>query len=104
MLKHNVISWTGMMVGYAQKGHGHKALSKFSQMHFFGMKPNKHTFSSVLSACARLTALKRGQRAHVHIVITGYAAYAEVSNSLVTMYVKSGSIDNAEKVYKKMLV
>ena len=93
-----------MMVGYAQKGHGHKALSKFRQMHCAGMKPNELTFSSVLSACASLTSLKPGKRAHVHIFISGYESFAEVSISLITMYAKSGSIDNAEKVYKKMLV
>ena len=102
--KHNVISWTGMMVGYAQKGHGHKALSKFRQMHCASMKPNELTFSSVLSACASVTALEQGKQVHVHIVRSGYEAFVGVSNALVTMYGKYGSIDDAEKVFKKMLV
>jgi len=104
MPERNVLSWTAMMVGYAQKGHGYKALSHFLQMHCAGIKPDELTFASVLSACASLTALEQGKQVHVHIVRSGYEAFVGVSNSLITMYAKSGSIDNAEQVFKKMIV
>lgn len=104
MPERNVVSWTAMMVGFAQKGYGDKALSHFSQMHCAGMKPDELTFASVLSACASLTALEQGKQVHVHIVRSGYEAFVGVSNALVTMYAKSGSIDDAEQVFKKMLV
>jgi pentatricopeptide repeat protein len=40
MSQRDVVSWTSMIGGYAQKGHADEALELFQQMQQTGMKPN----------------------------------------------------------------
>eukprot|EP01018_Ginkgo_biloba_P025325 Gb_09956 [translate_table: standard] len=60
MPERDMITWTAMIGGYSQNGHGKDALKLFSQMLVFGMKPNQYTFGSVLSACSKLEILEEG--------------------------------------------
>eukprot|EP01018_Ginkgo_biloba_P014908 Gb_35785 [translate_table: standard] len=66
------------------------------------MKPDQFTLSTVLSAFARLEFLEKGNQVHAHIIRTRFEAFACVSNALVTMYAKCGSIDVAEQAFNKL--
>ncbi|KAL5576696.1 hypothetical protein UlMin_018395 [Ulmus minor] len=46
-----IVSWSAMIGGLAQHGHGEEALGLFSQMLIDGVKPNHITLVSVLYAC-----------------------------------------------------
>eukprot|EP01018_Ginkgo_biloba_P019749 Gb_26057 [translate_table: standard] len=102
MSKRDVVSWTAMISGYSLHGHDEKALNLFSQMQRADMKPNELTFSSVLSSCASLAALKQGEQVHAHIIRTGFQSHVSVGNSLTTMYAKCGSIEPARQLFDKM--
>ncbi|KAL3835308.1 hypothetical protein ACJIZ3_010044 [Penstemon smallii] len=53
MSEHNVVSWTTMIMGYAQNGHSKEALEIFKEMRLKGVKPNHITFICVLYACSQ---------------------------------------------------
>ncbi len=68
-----------------------------------GMVPDKFTFVPVLNACASLQALEEGRRVHLQIMERGFDSIPYVSNSLIDMYAKCGNIEDAWKVFDKML-
>ncbi|KAJ7515092.1 hypothetical protein O6H91_23G070800 [Diphasiastrum complanatum] len=61
MSERDVVSWTGMIAGYAQNGLGKEALALFEQMQREGTKPNEVTYISVLSACAHSGLVDQGR-------------------------------------------
>jgi pentatricopeptide repeat protein len=102
MSAHDVVSWTAMILGYAKCGEGHKALALYQQMQQEGVKPNCVTFVGVLNACASVLALKEGQQVHEQINESGFESDVFVGNSLVNMYTKCGSIEEAWRVFNSM--
>ncbi|XP_021298291.1 pentatricopeptide repeat-containing protein At4g02750-like [Herrania umbratica] len=93
MPKRDVVSWTSIISAYVQAGQGETALKIFLDMLIVGIKPNELTFTSLLSACANLAAVKLGQQCHAWIFKYGFSSCLCVCNSLITMYSKCGSID-----------
>jgi pentatricopeptide repeat protein len=102
MPSHDVVSWTAMIFGHVKCGQGQKALELFQQMKEEGVKPNPVTFVAVLNACASVLALEEGRHAHEQIVQSGCESDVFVHSSLVDMYAKCGSMEDAWKVFTKM--
>ncbi|CAM6048440.1 unnamed protein product [Sphagnum compactum] len=102
MPSHDVVSWTAMIFGHVKCGQGQKALELFRQMQEEGVKPNPVTFVAVLNACASVLALEEGRHAHEQIVQSGCESDVFVHSSLVDMYAKCGSMEDAWKVFTKM--
>eukprot|EP01018_Ginkgo_biloba_P036141 Gb_02911 [translate_table: standard] len=100
--KRNVVSWTAMIAGYTQSGHGEEALKLFYQMRDNGVMPNHFTFASVVKACASLGALEKGKQVHYYIIESGFESDVVVRSALVYMYAKCGSIEDARHVFDKM--
>lgn len=102
MQEHNVVSWTTIIAVFAQQGKSMEALHFFHQMQQEGTKPNRVTFVCMLDACASLAALVKGRQGHLYILNCGFELDIVVSNSLISMYGKCGSIEDAWKVFDKM--
>ncbi|KAJ7295810.1 hypothetical protein O6H91_Y162500 [Diphasiastrum complanatum] len=102
LLKKNAFTWTAMIAGCAKHGHHVEALTIYKQMRREGVIPNKFTFVGVLNACAGHMALDQGKLIHSHIVKCGYECDVFVASSLVNMYSKCGSLEDAQKVFDKM--
>ncbi|XP_057812580.2 pentatricopeptide repeat-containing protein At3g24000, mitochondrial [Cryptomeria japonica] len=100
MSERNVVSWCAMMAGYVDKGDGEEALNIFKQMQRAGMKPNQFVFSSLFDACAKLAALEQGKQVHANFIKRVSNPYGEIS--LVNMYSRSGTIDDAQKIFNRM--
>ncbi|KAK8451924.1 hypothetical protein SEVIR_5G027500v4 [Setaria viridis] len=66
------------------------------------IEPNCLTLTSITSACAGLAALRCGQQVHGAVLRRNYGDDLKVSNALVDMYSKCGSIFNAKKVFNMM--
>jgi pentatricopeptide repeat protein len=92
-----------MILGFVKFGQGQRALVLYQDMQQEGVEPNAVTFMGVLNACASLAALEEGGRVHQQIVQSGCESDAFVGSSLINMYVKCGSIDNAWNVFKRMM-
>eukprot|EP01018_Ginkgo_biloba_P022393 Gb_37554 [translate_table: standard] len=102
MSQRDLVSWNTIIAVYAQNGHSYEALKLFSQMQFEGVKPDTVTVSSVLPACTQLAVLKNGKEIHDYVIRSGYDLDVAVANSLVAMYARCRSIENARQVFDKM--
>eukprot|EP01018_Ginkgo_biloba_P004847 Gb_17065 [translate_table: standard] len=98
----NLVSWNAMIAGYVQHDHGEEALKLFCQMQQQGMDSDQFSFASVLKACSSLAALEQGKQVHAHICKTEFDSDVFVGSSLVDMYAKCGSIEDARNKFKKM--
>lgn len=95
----NVISWGGMIAGYVQQGVELSALALFNMMLEDGVNPDKATLSCILKACCGAGAIKHGRNVHDLILRKNFESDAIVSSSLVDMYAKCGSLDEACNVF-----
>ncbi len=102
MSSRDVVAWTAMILGHVKCGQGSKALELFQEMQQEGVQSDPVTFVGVLNACASMVALEEGRHAHEQIIQSGYESVAFVGNSLIDMYAKCGSLEDALKVFNKM--
>ncbi|KAH9564308.1 hypothetical protein CY35_04G018600 [Sphagnum magellanicum] len=70
--------------------------------HEEGVCPNSFTFVGVLNACASIVALEEGRCAHEQIMQSGWDSDLFVGSSLVDMYAKCGSMEDAWKGQKAL--
>ncbi|OWM78808.1 hypothetical protein CDL15_Pgr002979 [Punica granatum] len=95
-------SWNALLSGFSQSGLQEEALRVFSKMNKSGIQANLYTFCSAASAAANMTNMILGKQIHGLVMRTGYSSETEISNVLITLYAKCGSIEDAEKEFKEM--
>uniref|UniRef100_A0A2N9FJV6 DYW domain-containing protein n=1 Tax=Fagus sylvatica TaxID=28930 RepID=A0A2N9FJV6_FAGSY len=98
----DVIAGTTIINGYVRKGGFNEALKLFRQMNMDGLKPDSLTFSSVLPACARMAAHKHGKEIHGYLLRNGIDLNLMVQNAVMDMYVKSGFIEYASRMFTRI--
>ena len=103
MKARNVVTWTMMIGGYAECGHGDDAFATFEQMQQEGVEPNKITYMSILNAISSPAALEWGRVVHGHIMDAGYQSDMLVATALVKMYLKCGNSRDAHQVFAKLV-
>lgn len=91
----DVFSFTSLISAQSQSGQGEEALKLYCLMLAKNLKPDSFVCSSVLNACASLSAYEQGKQIHVHIVKSGFINDIFAGNALVNMYAKCGSIEDA---------
>ncbi|XP_047308323.1 putative pentatricopeptide repeat-containing protein At1g68930 [Impatiens glandulifera] len=102
MTTKNVVSWTAIIVGYGQNGLSEKAVNALREMQRNGIQPDEFTFGSVISSCANLASLEEGAQFHCRALVSSSISYVTVSNALVTLYGKCGSLQNAHQLFDEM--
>eukprot|EP00250_Pteridium_aquilinum_P010164 c19188_g1_i1 orf=823-2634(-) len=102
MHEHDVISWTALISACAQHAHGKLALKLFYQMQKQRVIPNEHTWTGVLLACANLATISEGQAIHARIISEGCELQIVVGSSLINLYSKCGSLDDACIIFNKL--
>ncbi|KAL5975980.1 hypothetical protein ACLOJK_020309 [Asimina triloba] len=116
MSERNVVSWTAMISGYAQKGQGSEALKLFVQMLetgscvneltligiLTGILPNEFTFATVLTACHGPFGLKHGRQVHSLVIKSKFKSHIFVGSSLLDMYAKYGRIPEAREIFDNL--
>lgn len=101
---HDVIVWNFLIAGYLSQGSDIKALDFFDKMQSEGVPPDAITYLCALKACCNLGAFERAQSMHADIVKEGFESSLEVGNTLVDMYAKFGSFEEALEVVEEMTV
>lgn len=96
------ISWNALISGFSQSGNWEEALKMFCQMNQAGVESNMFTYGSTVSAAANTTNIKQGKQIHAKIIKTGYNTEIEASNVLITLYAKSGSLEDAKREFLEM--
>ncbi|KAL6054268.1 hypothetical protein QOT17_017463 [Balamuthia mandrillaris] len=95
------MTWTTMIAGETQSGHGEEALQLFQEMQQAGVAANAITFAAVLKACGMMEDVEMGKRVHAEMLRRGSLSIPE-SNALITMYGKCGKIEEARAVFQGM--
>jgi pentatricopeptide repeat protein len=100
MPSRDVVTWSALISGHVKYGQGQKALELFRQMQQEGVQPDPVTFVVVLNACASVS--EEGRCVHEQIIRSGCESAVFVRSSLVDMYAKCGSMQDAWRVFNKM--
>ncbi|XP_030535788.1 putative pentatricopeptide repeat-containing protein At5g52630 [Rhodamnia argentea] len=104
MPERNVVSWSGMIYGYAQMGEDEEALVLFKQALLGDLDVNDFTFSSVLRVCSNSTLLELGKQIHGLCFKTNFDSSSFVGSSLISLYSKCGVIEGAYQVFGEIPV
>lgn len=104
MPQRNVVSWSGMIYGYAQLGEFEEALTLFKQALYERLDVNDFTFSSVVQVCANSTLLQLGKQIHRLCFKTNYDMSSFVGSSLISLYSKCGVIGGSYRVFDEACV
>ncbi|KAK9074464.1 hypothetical protein SSX86_007062 [Deinandra increscens subsp. villosa] len=105
MMKYkNIVSWTALIVGYGQNGHSEEAVRIYCEMRRNGIEPDEYTLGSIISSCANLASLEEGAQFHSQAQVTGLISFITVSNALVTLYGKCGTIEKSNQLFDEMKI
>jgi pentatricopeptide repeat protein len=102
MSSHDTVSWNVIILGHVKCEQGQKALNLFQQMQWEGVEPEPMTFVGVLNSCTSVAALEEGRRAQEQIIQRGCESDVFMGSSLVDIYAKCGSMEDALSVFNKM--
>eukprot|EP00257_Ricinus_communis_P016966 XP_015575291.1 pentatricopeptide repeat-containing protein At2g02750 [Ricinus communis] len=83
-------TWNSMISGFEQLDKGVEAFKFFKKMQLSGMVPSLKSVTSLLAACASLTALQCGKEIHGHVVRTNMNFDEFMATGLIDMYMKCG--------------
>ncbi|KAL5717057.1 hypothetical protein ACHQM5_010134 [Ranunculus cassubicifolius] len=102
MIEKDLVCWSAMISSYAESNWPLEALKLFSNMQLSGLKPDRITMLSVISACAQLGTLDKAKWVHHFVDTNGFGDILSINNALIDMYAKCGSLENARKVFDKV--
>eukprot|EP00250_Pteridium_aquilinum_P019032 c24264_g2_i1 orf=938-2350(+) len=95
----DVVTWTALVVGYAEHGLSEKALNCLEQMKAEGIHSDAVVLTSGMKACGSLGALKSGQKLHAEIVKQGLEIFSFIGSTLADMYGNCGHFVEAQDVF-----
>ncbi|XP_016482531.1 pentatricopeptide repeat-containing protein At3g53360, mitochondrial-like [Nicotiana tabacum] len=99
----DAVSWSSLIVGYAQFGYGEEALDLFQKMRYLAVKPNQVTFVGVLTACSHVGRVKEGwQLFRAMETEFGIVPTREHCCCVVDMLARAGCIEEAEAFINQM--
>ncbi|KAJ4976691.1 hypothetical protein NE237_001797 [Protea cynaroides] len=99
MPERNTVTWNSIIDGYTRNGPKHEALKQFVLMLRCDSRPNETTITSTLTACEGITEIVQ---AHGLVISLGFEDDTSLTNSLVTMYSRSGDIDSAMIAFENL--
>lgn len=99
--KGDVVTWSAMMAACSHHGCDDEALQLFQQMRRAGTDPDQIIFACTMKACSNIAALDQGRMIHGHLVKYGTLFELSSSNTLIDMYVKCGSLEDACRVFDR---
>lgn len=96
----NLVTWNVIIGAYAEQGLLQEATELFESMQGAGLRPDKITVVSILKACSSSGALLEGRK--IHAQVREGRVETIVGNSLVDMYAKCGSMEEAQGVFERL--
>ncbi|CDP10583.1 unnamed protein product [Coffea canephora] len=98
LLIKSVVTWNSIMTGFAKSGRSEVSLDLFKEMLRTNVVPDKYVISSALRACA----LEQGRQVHAYSLKSNLDSDGFVSNNLIYMYSKCGSLVDARRIFDTM--
>lgn len=102
MLRRDLVSWTTMITGFVQSGRAREAIELYRLMQKKGLEGDKVVMIGLIQACADLGDTKMGLSVHGYSIRRCLLMDVVVQTSLVDMYAKTGHLDLASRVFKRM--
>ncbi|KZV40893.1 pentatricopeptide repeat-containing protein [Dorcoceras hygrometricum] len=102
-LRSNVVTWTAVINGFLSKVRYRESLEIFRQMLFAQVLANAVTVASMLLVCCELSALPLGREIHGHCFRRLMDSDILVTNGLINMYMKCGSLRTGDSLFQKMI-
>lgn len=97
--KPTLYTWQAIISAHALLGDGKRAIELFHRLQQQGFKPCKYIFLSALKAIGKLKHLPEGRIAHTQVLQSGLESDVVVASTLIDMYAKCGSLEEACKVF-----
>ncbi|KAL4595604.1 hypothetical protein ACB092_12G104000 [Castanea dentata] len=99
----DLVSWNSMISGYAQHGHGKKALEIFEEMRRRNLEMDDITFIGVISACTHAGLVDEGQR-YFNMMVKDHDIdpTMEHYSCMVDLYSRAGLLEKAMDVINGM--
>lgn len=98
----DIITWNTLISSYRQSEHPAEAIILFDKMIEEKFNPNRVTCVIVLSACAHLASLDKGERIHQYIKENEFENDITVRTALIDMYAKCGELQASRKLFDSM--
>lgn len=103
MPERNIVSWSAMIAAYGMNGCACEALSMLRDLDLHGLKPNKITMLSALSACSHGGLVAEGLSCFKEMIRDhGLRPSSEHYSCLVDMLGRAGDLDGAIEVIRNM--
>lgn len=97
----NVVTWTAIISGFAQKNDFASALQLFKDMRSAEEDINSYTITSVLTACANPAAVDEATQIHCWTLKSGFYMNSVVKASLINVYGKMGALVLSERIFEE---
>ena len=99
----DLVSWNSMISGYAQHGHGKKALEIFEEMRRRNLEMDEITFIGVISACTHAGLVDEGQR-YFNMMVKDHDIDPKMEHysCMVDLYSRAGLLEKAMDVINGM--
>ncbi|CAA6662545.1 unnamed protein product [Spirodela intermedia] len=95
----DVPAWNAIIAAYSQNGLFSEAVALFRRMIAAAARPNETTVACVLSACGHLGTLLLAKSIHTYTYRNRIGASVFVSNALIDVYGKCGSLKQARNLF-----
>ncbi|KAG6496680.1 hypothetical protein ZIOFF_044550 [Zingiber officinale] len=100
MPERNLATWNAMIAGLAHFELDEEGLECFLRSRREGLRPDEFGLGSTLRCCARLKDAGSGRQIHAFVVINGFEQDMCVGSSLAHMYMRSGHLEEGERVLR----
>ncbi|TVU01466.1 hypothetical protein EJB05_08878, partial [Eragrostis curvula] len=99
MPERDVVSWNMIVSALSQSGRVREALHMVVEMQGKGVRLDSTTYTTALTACARLSSLQWGKQIHAQVIRNLPRIDAYVACALVELYAKCGCFKEAKGVF-----
>ncbi|MCO5612111.1 hypothetical protein L7F22_066373 [Adiantum nelumboides] len=99
--KHDSCTWSAIILAHTKFGCAKYALKLYSGMHR-EVEPADYAFNAAIQACSRIFAVNEGNNIHSYIVERSLESDVPLGNTLINMYAKCGTLEDAQCVFNNM--
>lgn len=101
----NEVCWSAMIGAYVICNYMREAWALFEKIVWENeMNPTPVILGSILRASAKLNDLRRGRLVHCYAIKSGFELDLMVGNTLLSMYAKCGTLDDAVRFFDTMIL
>ncbi|XP_022971725.1 pentatricopeptide repeat-containing protein At4g39530 [Cucurbita maxima] len=98
----DIVVWNALFSGYNLQFESEEVFELYTDLQFSRERPNEFTFAALITAASNLASLQHGQQFHNQVLKMGLGLDPFITNALVDMYAKCGSVEEAEKTFSSV--